>query len=280
MSIFETLAEPNRRSILDLLLEADQPVGAIVDSLDIGQPTVSKHLKVLRTAGLVTMTIDGNKRIYGLRPDPLTEVDGWLLPYRQLWAGRLDALERFLDTTRPPSTRRRHVNINDRLGEVLRKDDLFGLRYERRLAHPPERVWRAITESDQLRHWMPTDIVGDRREGASIQLPFWTDVVEKYHIEETTSDGRILTWDPPNTFSFMWDRDTLIFELRPEGAGTLLVFTTWVVDTTAGVHRTAAGYHVCLDQLVALIETGDPPPFIDQDPTPYEETYGALIGVE
>ncbi len=97
MSIYAALAEPNRRAILDLLLVDEQPVGALVDSLDIGQPTVSKHLKVLRDAGLVTVRIDANRRLYRLRPDPLAEVDGWLLPYRQRWAERLDALVRFLD---------------------------------------------------------------------------------------------------------------------------------------------------------------------------------------
>ena len=97
MSIFAALAEPNRRSILDLLLVDEQPVSAIVDALDIGQPTVSKHLKVLREAGLVSMRIDANRRIYGLRTQPLLEVDDWLLPYRKQWAARLGALERFLD---------------------------------------------------------------------------------------------------------------------------------------------------------------------------------------
>ena len=97
MSIFVALAEPNRRAILDLLLIDEQPVGAMVDALDIGQPTVSKHLKVLREAGLVTMRVDANRRIYRLQPQPLTEVDGWLLPFRHRWAGHLDALEKFLD---------------------------------------------------------------------------------------------------------------------------------------------------------------------------------------
>jgi DNA-binding transcriptional ArsR family regulator len=118
MTIFAALAEPNRRAILDLLLVDEQPVNAIVDALDIGQPTVSKHLKVLREAGLVTMRIDANRRIYGLQAQPLLQVDDWLLPYRKQWAGRLDALERFLDddalatgstptTTRTTTTKRR-----------------------------------------------------------------------------------------------------------------------------------------------------------------------------
>jgi uncharacterized protein YndB with AHSA1/START domain len=163
------------------------------------------------------------------------------------------------------------------LGEVLHDGDTVGLRYERQLAHPPERVWRAITESDQLQHWLPTDLVGDRREGAPLQVTFWPPVVEKYEIAEPSMTGRVLTWDPPRTFSWMWDRDTLIFELHPTEAGTRLVFTTWVVDTTAGVDKTAAGYHVCLDQLVALLDTDDPPPFIDQDPSAYEAIYAEVV---
>ena len=169
------------------------------------------------------------------------------------------------------------MTVDHPLGEVLRDGDTIGLRYVRQLAHPPERVWRAITESDQLRHWLPTDIVGERRAGASIQLPFWPDLVDKYEIADDTLTGRILTWDPPRTFSWMWDRDTLIFELHPTDTGTRLVFTTWVVDTTAGVDKTAAGYHVCLDQLALLVDTGSAPRFVDQDPTGYEVTYSALI---
>jgi DNA-binding transcriptional ArsR family regulator len=115
MAIFEVLAEPNRRAILDLLLVDEQPVGAIVDALDVGQPTVSKHLKTLREAGLVSMRVDANRRIYGLRTQPLLEVDDWLLPYRRRWATRLDALETFLDhdaattTPTPTTTNRRRT---------------------------------------------------------------------------------------------------------------------------------------------------------------------------
>ena len=164
-----------------------------------------------------------------------------------------------------------------RLGEILHDGDTVGLRYERHLSHPPERVWRAITESDQLRHWLPVDIVGARRVGAEGRAAFWPDVVAKYHIDQPELPARILAWDPPRTFSWMWDRDTLIFELHPTNNGTRLVFTTWVVDTTAGVDKTAAGYHVCLDQLVQLIETDMAQPFIDADPTALEELYAPLF---
>jgi DNA-binding transcriptional ArsR family regulator len=96
-STFEILAEPTRRQILDLLREREWSVGELVDRLTLSQPGVSKHLRVLREAGLVEVRTDAQRRWYGLRSEPLTEIDAWLEPYRRLWAGRLDALERHLD---------------------------------------------------------------------------------------------------------------------------------------------------------------------------------------
>jgi DNA-binding transcriptional ArsR family regulator len=95
---FDVLAEPNRRQILDLLLVADRPVGDLVDALAVSQPAVSKHLRVLRQAGLVDVRTDGSRRIYRVRAEPLRAVDEWLRPYRALWASRLDALGDHLDT--------------------------------------------------------------------------------------------------------------------------------------------------------------------------------------
>lgn len=97
MTVLEVLAEPNRRALLDLLREGEQPVGALVEALALPQPNVSKHLRVLRDAGLVTTRPDGRRRLYRLRPQPLAELDAWLAPYRRLWSGRLDALEDHLD---------------------------------------------------------------------------------------------------------------------------------------------------------------------------------------
>lgn len=94
---FEVLAEESRRRILDLLIERNRPVGDLVDQLGLSQPTVSKHLKVLRDAGLVDVHADAQRRIYGVRTEPLREVDDWLRPYRARWAERLSALERHLD---------------------------------------------------------------------------------------------------------------------------------------------------------------------------------------
>jgi DNA-binding transcriptional ArsR family regulator len=95
--MFEVLAEPNRRRILDLLRDDERDVGAIVSALGISQPGVSKHLRVLREAGLVDVRVDAQRRVYRLRPEPLREIDEWLTPYRAAWRRRLDALERHLD---------------------------------------------------------------------------------------------------------------------------------------------------------------------------------------
>jgi DNA-binding transcriptional ArsR family regulator len=97
-SLFEIVAEPHRRQVLDLLREGDRSVGQLVDELDVAQPTVSKHLKALREAGLVVVRPDAQRRWYQLRAEPLRELDAWLTPYRRAWSARLDALEAHLDT--------------------------------------------------------------------------------------------------------------------------------------------------------------------------------------
>ena len=95
-ALFEILSEPNRRRVLDLLRDHELTVGELVDALDMSQPAVSKHLRVLREAGLVEARIDAQRRIYSLRAEPLVEVDAWLAPYRKFWRGRLASLQRHL----------------------------------------------------------------------------------------------------------------------------------------------------------------------------------------
>jgi DNA-binding transcriptional ArsR family regulator len=97
MTAYAALAEPHRRQILDLLRAGERSVGDLVARLKLSQPGVSKHLKVLREAGLVEVRPDGKRRWYGLRAQPLAEVDAWLEPYRAFWSDRLDALERHLE---------------------------------------------------------------------------------------------------------------------------------------------------------------------------------------
>jgi len=96
-SVFEIIAEPNRRAILSLLASSEQSVGEIERRLRMTQPAVSKHLRVLRDAGFVESTVDAQRRLYRLKPEPLQEVDAWLSQFRRFWSAHLDALERHLD---------------------------------------------------------------------------------------------------------------------------------------------------------------------------------------
>jgi DNA-binding transcriptional ArsR family regulator len=97
VEVFEVLAEPSRRRILDLLRQGDCLVGDLVGQTGLSQPSVSKHLRTLREAGLVLVRPDAQRRWYRLNPAPLLAADAWLAPYREIWADRLDALERHLD---------------------------------------------------------------------------------------------------------------------------------------------------------------------------------------
>jgi len=111
-SVFEVIAEPNRRAILSLLAASQQSVGEIERQLRMPQPAVSKHLRVLRDAGFVESTVDAQRRLYRLRPEPLQELDAWLDPFRRFWSTHVDALERHLDrmeqaTATKKKTRRR-----------------------------------------------------------------------------------------------------------------------------------------------------------------------------
>jgi DNA-binding transcriptional ArsR family regulator len=96
-SSFAIIAEPNRRAILGLLASSERTVGEIERSLRMPQPSVSKHLRVLRDAGFVEARVDAQRRVYRIRPEPLIEVDEWLAPFRRFWATHVDALERHLD---------------------------------------------------------------------------------------------------------------------------------------------------------------------------------------
>lgn len=168
---------------------------------------------------------------------------------------------------------------DQRLGTLLRDGERVGLRYERDLRHPPEKVWRALTESDQLRHWFPTDLDGERRAGADVALTFWPALATRHGITETVTRGRILTWQPTTVFELDWEGDLIRWDLSPTAEGTRLVLTTWLGPQSleTGTHRTAAGYHVCLVALAELLDTGTSTPLAEVDPTPWEQTYEAAL---
>lgn len=150
------------------------------------------------------------------------------------------------------------------LGTVSRDGDAVVLTYDRRLPHAPEKVWRAITESEHLHAWFPVDIIGERAAGASITLPFWPEATEQVGeqieaagvpLEDPTLTGEILEWDPPRTFAFTWDSERIRFDLSPTDDGTRLVAVVHVtVPAERGWQSNAAGYHACLDALEASLE--------------------------
>ena len=114
-SVFEIIAEPNRRAILSFLASSQQSVGDIERQLRMPQPTVSKHLRVLRDAGFVESTVDAQRRLYRLKPEPFREVDAWLAQFRRFWSAHIDALERHLDRMDPPkSTKKRNKDKTTR----------------------------------------------------------------------------------------------------------------------------------------------------------------------
>ncbi|MGA3024863.1 MAG: metalloregulator ArsR/SmtB family transcription factor [Bryobacteraceae bacterium] len=113
-SVFEIIAEPSRRAMLSLLASSQQSVGAIERQLRMPQPAVSKHLRVLREAGFVESTVDAQRRLYRLRPEPLQEVDAWLAPFRRFWSAHVDALERHLD-------RMESIDTNEKATPTKRK---------------------------------------------------------------------------------------------------------------------------------------------------------------
>lgn len=169
------------------------------------------------------------------------------------------------------------MSDTDRLGTVTRDGDAVMLRFVRQLGHPPERVWRALTESSDLRHWMPTDIVGERRAGASLELPFWSPFVAKHGIPTPSLPGEITVWEPPRVFEWMWDTDRLRWEIEPTPSGTQLTFTTWVSAKAGPVHRTAAGYHSCLDVLEEHLADAVQVPLIDRAQDELEAIYAERV---
>lgn len=166
---------------------------------------------------------------------------------------------------------------NDTLATATHTTEGWTVRFERDYAHAPEKVWRAITESEHLQHWFPADIVGERRAGATLTLPFWPPHVEKYADITPTLTGEIRVWEPPSVFELTWDTDVLRFELTPTALGTHLVFTTHLVDDSAMAASTAAGYHVCFDYLMTLLDEGSTTALVDAEVGPLEDAYAEVI---
>jgi uncharacterized protein YndB with AHSA1/START domain len=176
----------------------------------------------------------------------------------------------------------------DRMGTMEHDGERIVLRYERLLAHPPEKVWRALTESEQLRHWFPADMEGERRAGAPLVFRFWPETHEAVaakhgaeaaaEIEENDAlRGELLTWEPHRLLELRWDTELLRYELTDEAGGTRLVLIVRL-DGQAPPESAAAGYHACLDALGTLLDTGATSgPVAATDVTDLEEEYAARV---
>jgi len=122
-------------------------------------------------------------------------------------------------------------------------DERWQLRFTRKLSHPREMVWRAITEPEHLAHWFPTTVEGDRAPGARLRFAFPGDQAPPF-------DGEMIACEPPSLLEFRWGTDVLRIELRPDGDGTILTLLDTLDERGRGA-RDAAGWHVCLDALAA-----------------------------
>lgn len=239
MSVFDVLAEPNRRRILDLLGSSEHPVGELVDQLELSQPAVSKHLRILREAGLVEVRGDAQRRLYRVRPEPLRVIDDWLTPYRRMWASRLDELERHLDSMTPDDLWSKERPM---YGDLKQLDDgRWQLRFTRLLTHAPEKVWRAITEPEQLAHWFPTTIEGERVAGAPLRFAFPGGQAPSF-------EGEMLAYEPPSVMELRWGPDIVRLEVRPAAGGSELTLLD-TLDERGKAARDGAGWHTCLDAL-------------------------------
>ncbi len=145
---------------------------------------------------------------------------------------------------------------DDAYGTLSAENGSYVLRFERRLSHPVEKVWQALTGPAALRHWFPQDIEGDLRPGGKIRFVFRTG---EAHESMPAFDGEVLEYDPPRVLAFTWGPDSLRWELRPDGDGCLLIFTD-TLEAQGKAARDGAGWHVCLDALEAWIDGTEPPP--------------------
>ena len=136
-------------------------------------------------------------------------------------------------------------------GTLHNEDGRFSLRFERRLAHPPEKVWTALTDPAELTHWFPVDVQAELRPGGKMRFTFRQD-------EAPPFDGEVLVYDPPRVFAYRWGPDVLRWELRADGGGTVLTLTD-TLEERGKAARDGAGWQVCLEALDARLDGTEAP---------------------
>jgi DNA-binding transcriptional ArsR family regulator len=238
-SAFDVVAEPARRALLDELVTGPLPVGELARRAGLSQPNTSRHLRILREAGLVSSQVAGQRRLYGLRGAGFAELARWLTPYVVLWQGGLQALE---------AHPRRSNEMNDEHAVLSERDGRSLLRFRRHLGQSPERVWAALTERTELDGWHPTPFELEPRVGGEVRYPA--------EVGPTMEPGKVLAYEPPRLLAHTWGEDELRWTLEPSGEGCLLELEH-IFDDRFKAARDGAGWHLCLQALGERLDGAD-----------------------
>jgi DNA-binding transcriptional ArsR family regulator/uncharacterized protein YndB with AHSA1/START domain len=248
-ALFDVLAEPTRRRILDEVRERERSVGELVERLGISQPRVSKHLAVLRAAGLVDVRQDAQRRLYRVRPGSLAELDAWLEPYRRFLVERPDPpAATLVERPEPPD------------GTLEEAEGQYALRFERDLPYPVERVWDAITRPGQIAlWWLPFD--------AEIELEL--EPGGRYVMRWTEPDPGTMSWtvlrvEPLRLFVHTHEEPESVvrWALQAHADGCRMILTQTGKSGPQAVERHyLSGLHMSLERLELALE-GRPSPWL------------------
>lgn len=152
------------------------------------------------------------------------------------------------------------MTSNPHLGSIERHDGRTTLKFRRTFNHRPEKVWRAITESEHMRWWMPVDMIGERGTGATVKMVFWPDLVEKKGLSPDAGTATISEWTPPEVFEFVWHGSKVRFEVTATSDGCVLNLSVNIeTDDIDTIADNAGGYHLWLDHLSRLLDHGASP---------------------
>ncbi|HET7628222.1 MAG TPA: metalloregulator ArsR/SmtB family transcription factor [Bacillales bacterium] len=233
--LFDVLAEENRRKMLDLLRQRPRSVSELVKAIGLSQPGVSKHLRIMREAGFVTVEQKGRQHIYHLRPNPLSVVDEWLEPYRAYWTQNFDA----------PEQKRKREEWH-MLAVIMKREGGWTARFDRPMKHSLEKVWAVLTENDKLKQWMPNLEIIKLGSGGTI----------KFHMNDGTGssfDIAITDYEAHSHLQYEWGDGSVRFELNEQPDGCLLVLKEFIPEVTDHTPKDLAGWHVCLDLFGRLL---------------------------
>ncbi len=164
------------------------------------------------------------------------------------------------------------------LGDIERHNGRTTLTFRRSLTHRPDKVWRALTESEHMKSWMPVDMIGERSDGATLKMIFWPDLVEKKGLDPDAGTATISEWNPPQVFEWIWHGSRVRFELTPTPDGCVLDLSVDIdTDDPDTIIDNAGGYHLWMEHLGNLLDHGASPPIADDQPQRLESHYRELI---